>query len=232
MTGDPAGALAAAERLEATASCSGAEAGHDPRTGPLIHLYKGRALAALNRHEQARHHLRLYFDLFPATPRPAERSIDAAVDLARACTALGDTPCALAQYRVITGLADSLASWSGREANAAIERKDLPAAAGNLRAALKWNPQDDRLRRLLAQTLNELGGHEEAIATWRDLDRRLDGDEEALHNIAGLSLAMHRPADAIAAFERLREIEDDPDVITEIDDAITQVRKNSSAVRP
>ena len=224
LTRDAAGALTAAERLEDPASCSGGETGHDPQTGPFIHLYKGRALAALGRHEEAGHHLRLYFDLFPATPRPAERSIEAATDLAGVCIALADESCAIAQYRVITGLADSLASWNGREAKDAIERKDLPAAAGHLRAALKWNPQDNRLRRLLAQTLNELGGHEEAVATWRDLDNRLEGDEEALHNIAGLSLAMRRPDDAIAAFERLREIEDDPAVITQIDDSIRQIK--------
>ena len=189
-------------------------------------------MAALARNDEARRHLRLYFELFPREPRPAERSIEAAADLARVCTALADESCAMDQHRVITGLADSLASWNGREAEEAIARRDLHAASDHLRTALTWNPQENRLRRLLARTLNDLGGREEAVAIWRDLDKRLEGDTEALHNIAGLSLAMRRPGDAIAAFERLREIEDDPAAILEIDDAIAQLRTAAETVRP
>ncbi|HEY3174890.1 MAG TPA: fused MFS/spermidine synthase [Candidatus Polarisedimenticolia bacterium] len=224
VAGDPEGALQAVRRFEDPAGCSGQEAGHDPETGPFAHLYQGRALVALGRYEEGRPHLRLYFDLYPETPRPAETSIDAASDLALASLALGDHEGAIAQYRTITGLADSLASWNHRQAAQAIERQDLAAAASYLRTALRWNRKDSSSRRLLARTLNDLERQEEAIQVWRDLDKEMEGDAEALRNIAGLAMRMKRPADAIAALRRLSDIEEDPEAIRGIDQTIGRLQ--------
>jgi tetratricopeptide (TPR) repeat protein len=223
LAGDPNGALRAMRRLEDPQGCSGIEAGHDPETGPFLHLYEGRALVALGRYEESRRHLRLYFDLYPDAPRPAETSIDAASDLALACLALGDHEGALAQFRTIAGLADSLASWNHKQAVQAIERRDLPGAVSFLRTTLRWNRKDSRSRRLLGQALNDLGRHQEAIEVWRDLDKEMEGDEEALQNIAGLSLALKHPSDALAALKRLRDIEDDPESIRRIDETIRKL---------
>jgi tetratricopeptide (TPR) repeat protein len=84
-------------------------------------------------------------------------------------------------------------------------------------------------RRLLARALNDLGRHPEALVVWRELDEMLHGDSEALRNIAGLSLEIKRPQDAVAAFRRLREIEDDPDIIERLD---AEIRRLESTGQP
>ena len=93
-------------------------------------------------------------------------------------------------------------------------------------ALLAWLDEDYHRRPhagLLGQTLNDLGRHQEAIEVWRDLDKEMEGDEEALQNIAGLSLALNHPSEALAALRRLRDIEDDPEAILRIDETIRKL---------
>jgi len=219
LAGDARGALATLDGFPP--ECPGLDA----ETATLRHLYRGRSLAALARWDEAVGELKLYFELYPQVPRPAETSIDAATDLARSYTELKRPDEAVEQYRVIAGLADSLASWNRRQAAQSIERKDLPAAALFLSTALRWNHRDNPSRRQLARALNDLGRHQEALAVWRELDRQLEGDVEALRNIAGLSLEGHNTRDAVAAFQRLREIEDDPELIRRLDEEIARLRQ-------
>ncbi|HZI95290.1 MAG TPA: tetratricopeptide repeat protein, partial [Patescibacteria group bacterium] len=223
LAGDPRGALRALED-----HAGGSNAG-DSESSTLRHLYRGRALEALGEHETAVDELRLYFEQFPDVPRPAETSIEAATDLARAYTALNRQAEAVAQYRMIAGLADSLALWNRKQSVQALEKKDLSGAVVSLQAVLRWNRQDNVSRRLLARALNDLGRHPEALVVWRELDEMLHGDSEALRNIAGLSLEIRRPQDAVAAFRRLREIEDDPDIIERLD---AEIRRLESTGQP
>jgi spermidine synthase len=195
----------------------------DPDAGPMMNLYRGRAMLATGDPEGAVRELRAYFEQHPGAPRPAETSIDAATDLARAWLALGKTSEAIAQFRVVAGLADSLASWNVRQAREALRRKDPASASRSLRAALGWNTQDGGARRLLAHVLTDLGQYDEALAAWRDLDHSSLGDPEALRNIAALSMRMRRPGDAAAAYRRLEGIEGDPAVIEALQAAIRKL---------
>jgi spermidine synthase len=224
--GDAEGALAVLDLIEPPGRCSGAEAGHDPAAGPFLHLHRGRILAARGDFDAARANLRLYFSLFPRTPRSAETSIDAAGDLARAALALGDRAEAIAQFRVAAGLADSLASWNRGQAEQLVARRELETAARHLGTALQWNAGDQASRRMLGYVLNDLGRHDEAVKVWRDLDRALEGDKEALRNIAGLSLQKDRAADALAAFEKLMTLEPDPAEVVRLEAAVEELRTN------
>jgi tetratricopeptide (TPR) repeat protein len=133
---------------------------------------------------------------------------------------------------VITGLADSLASWNKRQAAQAIEHKDVAGAVTRLAEALKWNHRDNQSRRQLARALNDLNRHPEAIEVWRELDKQLEGDAEALRNIAALSLEVRRTRDAAAAFRRLRDIEDDPETIKKLDEEIARLELMPDAPAP
>ncbi|HET9482082.1 MAG TPA: fused MFS/spermidine synthase [Candidatus Polarisedimenticolia bacterium] len=223
LLGDPHGAIDALEVFRAGDGGAYGAALDDPELAPLLHLHRGRALLAAGDPTGAVASLSRYFDLFPTTPRPAETSIEAATDLARAHLALGRTDEAVAQFRVVTGLADSLASWNRKQADAAVEKRELPAAARHLRTALRYNPQDAGSLRLLGYTLNDLGEHAEAIDVWRDLNRRLDGDMEALRNIAGLALKLERPSEAVEAFRRMKPLEGDPAILAWIDAEILRI---------
>jgi len=210
--------------------------GWDPEVAPLACLYRGRALLATGRPGEAIAELRRYFDLFPEYPRPAERSIEAAIDLSRAYLAVGREDQAVAQFRVVTGLSDSLAAWNRRQSEQSIARGDLPAAVSYAREALRWHPGDTAALRALGATLNATGPLDEAIAAWNEIDRKLAGDEEALRNIAGLSLRAGRPDAALEAFRRLRAIESDPGALDRIESAISELeaagRRRSALAAP
>ncbi|HET6374252.1 MAG TPA: tetratricopeptide repeat protein, partial [Candidatus Polarisedimenticolia bacterium] len=218
--GDPKGAMTALTGLDpARAEAESLDAG----AGRLIPLYRGRALLALKDPAGAIDQLRLYFDEDSSDPRPAETSIEAATDLAAAYQALGKTGEAIGQYRIIAGLADSLAAWNFRQAREAADAGDLPKAVALLGAALEWNPRDAEGRRLLARTLMRLGRGPEALAAWRALDQQLQGDAESLQHIAGLSLSMQRPNDAAAAYRRWKTIESDPVVLEKLEAVIMKL---------
>jgi tetratricopeptide (TPR) repeat protein len=102
----------------------------------------------------------------------------------------------------------------------------MEKAEVHLRDALRWNDKDQKSRRLLALVLNDLSRPEDAVAVWRELDTALDGDADALRNIAGLSLQLKRPEDALAAFRRLLEIEPDPDEIARLEAAVGELKQN------
>ncbi|HKY33100.1 MAG TPA: fused MFS/spermidine synthase, partial [Candidatus Polarisedimenticolia bacterium] len=223
MGGDLDGAGRALEDVEPERGCSGTEAGHDPRVSPLLHLQRGRLLAARGDSAGAVRNLKLYFDLFPRAARTTETSLEAASALAHAHLALGQKDEALAQFRSAVALADSLASFNRGQAEQLIRRRELEGAASHLRAALRWNRQDNGSRRLLGYALNDLGRHQEAVATWRDLDRALDGDIESLRNIAGLCLQLGRPSEALEAFRKWRGLEPDPGQIEAIDRSIAEL---------
>ncbi|MGH9870740.1 MAG: fused MFS/spermidine synthase, partial [Candidatus Polarisedimenticolia bacterium] len=210
QSGDPTGAVAALDAVEPPGTCSGSPIGHDPDAGPLIHLYRGRILQQRGDVHGAIGQLELFFALSPGSPRSAEVSIEAAAELARAYLTVGNTTEALARFRMAAGMADSLASWNRQQAERLIPRRELETAAKYLRASLQWNAQDNVSRRLLALVLNDLERNEEALGVWYELDRALEGDPEALRNIAGLSLEMKRPADAMEALRKLTEVEADP----------------------
>jgi tetratricopeptide (TPR) repeat protein len=79
---------------------------------------------------------------------------------------------------------------------------------------------------MLGYVLNDLGRHEEAVQVWRELDAALEGDIEALRNIAGLSLQSRRSRDALAAFERLLTFEPDPAEVARLETAVQELRSN------
>ncbi len=224
LAGDYQGALLT---LEGVSDQAAGARRLDPDAGSMINLYRGRAMLATGDPAGAVRELRAYFEQHPGAPRPAETSIDAATDLARAWMALGKSSEAIAQFRVVAGLADSLASWNVRQAIEALRRKDPSSASRSLRAALTWNTQDGGARRLLAHVLTDLGQYDEALAAWRDLDHSSLGDPEALRNIAALSMRMRRPRDAAAAYRRLEGIEGDPAVIEALQTAIRKLESGT-----
>jgi len=195
----------------------------DPEIAPLTHLYRGRSLLALGRATEASRELESYFSQHRHAPRPAERSIEAAEDLARAYLVLGQPDQALTQYRTIARLADSLTGWHRGQALKAAQRSDPSGVIVSARGALRWNPKDAASQRLLARGLNDAGQHEEALAIWREVDAMAEGDGEALRNIAGLSIRLGRVADAVAAYRRLQEVEGDPAAIAEIESLIQRL---------
>ncbi len=229
LGGDEAAALRVLDRAEPPERCTGGDAGHHREAGPFLHLYRGRILAARGDWPGAVRHLQLWFSLFTENARPAEMSIDASIDLARAHAALGETREALTQFRAATGLADSLASWNRGQAEQLVARREMEKAETHLREALRWNDKDQKSRRLLALVLNDLSRPDDAVAVWRELDTALDGDADALRNIAGLSLQLNRPEDALAAFRRLLEIEPDPEEIARLEAAVAELKQNGGS---
>src|SRR5262249_6494874 len=149
--------------------------------------------------------------------------IAAASDLARAHIALGQTSEAIVQFRAAVGLADALDTYDRGQADRLIAERHLDDAIQHLRTALEWNPKDQRARRTLGYTLNELGRHDEALQVWRELDESLEGDGEALRNIAGIALARRQPAEAAGAFRKLMTIEPDPGEIAKLEAAVREL---------
>ncbi len=220
LAGDFPGSLRAAERAEASRQALGAI---EPEAAGWMDLYAGRSLLKLGNAQAAVGRLGHFFDDQPFAPRAAESSLEASASLAHAHLALGELEEALAQFRVAASLAGSLALRNLSEGQEALHGSDTNRAVVLFQAAVRWAPQDAGARRQLARLLTRLGRHGEAEAAWRDLDRQVGGDQEALRVIAGLSLQGRRPHDAAEAFRRLRGLEADPDILRRLDAAIQEL---------
>ncbi len=88
---------------------------------------------------------------------------------------------------------------------------DAEGASGYIAQAVERDPENAATRRALVDIYRGSGRLEEAVATAAQLSETSPDDVLAALDVAELSLALHRPEAASAAFSRLRTVDDDPE---------------------
>ncbi len=195
----------AVEILEAAAR------GNPPaRIAPFLHMEWGRACHASGDSECAIRELTRYFRGWRGVVRPAEVSLDAALDLGGAYMAEGRLHEALEHLQVAAELGGSLASWNRDRAREALQRGDAESAESHLRRAIEWHATDAQSYHILGDLLMTQGRWEEAHAHWTALLERHPDDRLGLRGAVDSLSRLGRLGEAVPLIRRLIDLEEDP----------------------
>jgi len=182
-----------------------------PAVAPFVHMYRGRACLAAGDDECAERELTRYFREWTDVTKPAQVSVDAALDLARADLALGKKPAALENFKVATDLAASIAGWERDQAEEARRKGNTTAVEAHLRSALEWNPLDTAAYRKLGDFLMSGKRWDDALRVWAALLLRSPDDLQGLGGTVEALGQTGRFHDAEPYLRRMIDLEEDPD---------------------
>ncbi len=221
-------ALQAAGRSSEAVAVLEAAAGQDPPSplAALIHMHWGRACMAIGDTECAVRELTRYFRDWREIAKPAESSVEAALDLGRAYLALDKGVLALEQFRVATDLAGSMAGWHRTQADEAMRRGDVAAEESNLRRAIEWNATDQRNYHGLGALLVQQERWEDALAVWSALLVRYPDDPNGLGGAVDSLIRTGRLREAAPLLKRLLDIEEDPARIAVLNDTLRKATQD------
>lgn len=202
---------------EAVAVLSAAIAqGAEEKFAPFLHGQWGRSCFSLGDADCAIRELNLYFHGWRTVPKPAERSVDAAIDLARAYLAKGDTSDALEQFRVASELGVNLGAWHLEQSRPLLEAGKIEEAIAHLEQAIRWAPSDSRAYHVLGSMYMRDGKWNEGLALWEKLLVRQPEDKLALRGISQSLARLGRLREAAPFLQHLIEVEEDPEEIARL----------------
>jgi tetratricopeptide (TPR) repeat protein len=184
----------------------------------------GRACFATGDPDCAIREISRYFREWREVPKPAQLSVDAALDLGRAFLMKDDKVQAMEQFRVAAELGGTLANWHRGQSDEAFRIDDGKLAEYHLRKAIEWNALDPRAYHNLGAILTNQGRWEEALETWSALLERRPDDARALR---GLIAAMHqlgREEQMIPHLEHLIQVEEDPERLVALQISLNRLR--------
>jgi tetratricopeptide (TPR) repeat protein len=219
-------ALAASQRHDEAIVALNEAAGLDPmpETEPFIHMEWGRACFATGDPDCAIREISRYFREWREVPKPAQLSVDAALDLGQALLMKGDKVRAMEQFRVAAELGGTLANWHRGQSDEALRIDEGELAEYHLRKAIEWNALDARAYHNLGAILTNQGRWEEALETWAALLERRPDDARALR---GLIAAMHqlgREEQMVPHLEHLIQVEEDPERLMALQLSLDRLR--------
>jgi len=194
----------------------------EEKFAPFIHAQWGRSCFALGDYDCAIRELNLYFHGWRTIAKPAERSVDAAIDLARSYLAKGDTHDALEQFRIASDLGATLASWHFEQSKTPLETGKIDEAISHLEQAIQWAPSDVRAYHVLGAIYMRDGKWTEGLDLWNGLLVRKPEDKLALRGVCQSLSHLGRLGEAVPFLRHLIDLEDDPAEIARLRAALEQ----------
>ncbi len=200
-----------------------------PSIAAFIEMEMGRACLAAGDLPCAVDRLLRYFREWREVPKPAQLSIDAALDLGQAYMLQGNRTAAMEHFRVAAELGGTLARWHRRQAEEATARGATALAEQHLREAVELNAFDADSYNALAAHLVREGRWDEAEQTWRELLVRHPDDLSAIRGIlAGLE-QQGRIRESVPYLEHLIDVEMDGAVIALLQQRLAQLKADLPA---
>ncbi|HXI03431.1 MAG TPA: tetratricopeptide repeat protein, partial [Candidatus Saccharimonadales bacterium] len=200
-----------------------------PSQAPFIEMEWGRACYATGDLDCAVRRIGRYFKEWRGIPKPAQTSVDAALDLGRAWLEKGDRAKALEQFKVAADLGDSLATWYRSQADEALKAGKPEAAENDWKQALEWSPLDPRAYYALGDHLAVSGRWEEALGIWRSL---IDGHPDDVHGLSGAVTALDslgRSGETAPLIEHLINVEMNADAIAALRARLASLKAGESS---
>jgi spermidine synthase len=210
--------LRAAEALEPPASVA-----------PFVELQWGRSCFATGDAECAVNRLTRYFAEWREVPKPAQMSVDAALDLGRAYLERGDKPSALEQFRVAAELGGTLATWHRGQAEAALKRGSPDLAEHHWRRAVQWNAHDTKSHIALGALLSGAGKWDEALEAWNALLTRRPDEVAGLQGVVTALSRLGRSEEAIPFLEHLIKAEVNTERLPALEASLAKLRLQAAS---
>jgi spermidine synthase len=208
---------------EAIEILTAAAEGNPPRAiEPAIHAQWGRSCFALDENECAINQLTRYFREWPDIPKPAEKSMRAAIDLGGAYLATAQTPRALEQFQIAGNLGRTLSSWNKDQAQLAENRGNLKKMEEHLKEAIRWSPGDAMLYRNLGGRYMQTKKWSDALPIWQELLIRHPGDKYGLRGATQALSYLGRLGESAPYLKKLIDFENDPAELSRLQAAYQQ----------